>query len=158
VKYLFLTFFSLNVWAGETCDVKTSENVATKSKVINTNVPKYLEGAVIVVRQANGTESVVKAEEFKVVPRKRQVLVTELTSKTIKVCQSNRQSRVSLHVGKGPQGGLDRDASASTVEVESQFGVLGGLQYQYRFEDSNWSISGQLQSNETGLLGVGYDF
>lgn len=160
MKYIIMFLVSVNVWASENCQVDTMESRATKKTVITTDVPKYLEGAVIIVRLADGRATTVPAEKFKVVPRQRQALVTEVTTSTLKVCQDHNNHRVSLHAGKGPQGGLDRDNSQApnVVKVESQFGAVGGVQYQYRFDNSHFSASGQLQTNETGLVGIGYDF
>lgn len=162
VIMIYLTLlFVVPVLAQESCDEETTGTQVTGQKEINTDVPNFLKGATIIVKLKDGTETKVPAEKFKVVPRKQQFLVTATETSTLKTCTKNVSSprhRVSLHVGKGPLGGLDRkNPSVKDVTVESQYGGMGALQYQYRLY-KDLSISGQVQSNDSGMIGAGLDF
>lgn len=160
-KLLIVTLLLLTgvAAASENCSTSESQEEVLDARDINTKAPKWLEGATIIVKLKDGSESVVSAEKFKVVPRKQQFIITAVQKRTETMCKNVDKNRVSLHAGKGPKGGLDRDNSMAPafVEVKSQFGAVGGLQYQYKF-DNDFSLSVQGQTNKTGLIGVGYDF
>ena len=128
-------------------------------KDINTDTPAWLKGAKIIVRKADGSESSVPAERFKVVPRKQQFIVEKfLTAKTL-TCTTNtpRKNRVSLLGGSGTKSGLDTSTSGTTTTVESRTGAVGGAQYQ-RMLGERLSLGIQGQTNETGSLLLGIDF
>lgn len=159
-----LALTSLSVLANNNKCIKTnslSEDVETQE--IKTDVPKFLEGATIIVRLADGTETKVPAEKFKVVPRKQQFLVTKVKSTDSVTCTEEVEKisrhRVSLAAGKGPSGKLKSDTSnlPNQVSIESEVGLLGAAQYQYKF-DSGFSLGGQVQTNKSGLLLLGKDF
>lgn len=168
MKYalIFLTMFLTNAIAkAENCTEETSAAQVEETTEIKTDVPNHLKGAKIVVRLADGRESVVPAEKFKVVPRLQQYLVTKVSKNTVRSCTvvDSKKHRLSGLIGHGPTGHLDRSSDASKAVVESDNGVMGGIQYQYRFTDR---VSGAVQvqgtdfsrDNKTGLIGVGYDF
>ncbi len=162
MKYFIITtimLISMVSQAELTCDVQVSNEEVSDTLEIKTDVPKFLEGATIIVRLKDGTETSVPAEKFKVVARKQQFVTTATTKSVVHMCNDNSSSknRVSVHAGKGPKGGLNRSNDGKSVTVESQYGEVGGLQYQYKF-DNDLSLSGQVQTNQTGLIGVGYDF
>lgn len=139
----------------EDCQESVSQEKTIEQNQINTDVPKYLEGAVIIVRQKDGKESVVPAEKFKVVPRKQQFLITR-TEKT-KTLSCVKRNRASLVVGRGSKPGLDSSTNGSVVEVESRVGAVGGLQFQ-RLLNKTLSVGGQVQTNKTTSVLLGIDF
>jgi hypothetical protein len=126
---------------------------------ISTDTPNHLKGAVIIVRQKDGRESVVPAERFKVVPRKQQFIVTTLETNSTISCTTNepRKNRVSLLGGHGAQEGLTSTKTGTTVTVESNVGLVGGAQYQRMLSD-RVSVGVQGQTNKTGSLLIGLDF
>jgi hypothetical protein len=148
---LFLLLMTpLAVHAGESC---TSEQVA-EQRDINTNVPNHLKGAKIIIRQADGSESIVPAEKFKVVPRKQQFV----TTKTTMLCRASEKNRVAALGGYGPTGALkNRKEDTKTTVVDTKEGVVGGLQYQRKLNDK-FSLGVQGQSNKTFSLIFGFDF
>jgi hypothetical protein len=116
----------------------------------------------VVVLDARGREVLRQpTEKVKVVPRQQQFLVTKVNQETTRTCSSSsdKLNRVSLIGGYGPKGTLDTDNSASPgkVTIESQTGVVGGLQYQRKITDK-LSVGVQGQSNQTGSLLIGIDF
>jgi hypothetical protein len=143
----------------DSCKLKdSSAEVAEEQLEIKTDVPSHLKGAKIVVRLADGRETVVPAEKFKVVPRVQQFVVTKTKKTDTLVCKGDvNKNRLSVHAGNGPREGLTTKNHGSFVEVETDVGAVGGLQYQ-RLVTDKISVSGQVQSNETVLLGVGVDF
>jgi hypothetical protein len=151
------------VFASETCSTSSGAETVEETKEITTDVPAHLKGATIIVRTADGKETSVPAEKFKVVPRKQQFLVTKTKQTDKTMCSTDpAKNRVSLLAGNGPKEGLDRSKTATTVTVESRTGAVGGLQYQ-RLTDLKvlgmpLSVGGQLQTNESALVNVGLDF
>jgi len=146
--------------AGEpACSEQTSAEQVTGQLEINTDVPSHLKGAVIIVRRADGKESQVPAERFKVVPRKQQYLTTRTERNKVVSCTTNepRKNRVALLGGHGTQEGLKSTTNGSTTEVESNVGLVGGAQYQRMITD-RLSVGVQGQTNKTGSVLIGVDF
>lgn len=152
MRYLImlLSLYAYSIQSYATCDVSQ----VTESRSIDTTVPKHLKGAKIIVKQADGTESVIRSEEFKVVPRKQERLITK---ETVTCVQKSRRNRVSLVAGRGPKPGLDYRSEGNSVEVESRVGLVGGVMYQRELTD-RWSIGVQVLTSKTLLGVVGYDF
>lgn len=168
MKYaiIFLTMFLTNAIAkAESCTEQSSAAQVEETTEIKTDVPKHLEGAKIIVRLADGRESVVPAEKFKVVPRLQQYLVTKVSKNTVRSCVSyeQRRNRVSALAGYGPTGNLDRGGDVNKATVESDHGAIGGAMYQ-RLLTERLSIGVQVQGtdlsrdNKTGLGTLGYEF
>jgi hypothetical protein len=151
------------VLAAENCSTSVGSEQVEEQLEIKTDVPKHLIGATICVKLADGKESCVPAEKFKVVARKQQFIVTKTSQKEITTCSAEQEkNRISLLAGKGAQEGLDVTRNASQVTVESRVGAIGGLQYQRKLDvkllNMPVSVGGQLQTNESALLNVGLDF
>lgn len=138
------------------CSNTSDAEVVKETTEITTDVPSHLRGAVIVVRLSDGRETTVPAEKFKVVPRKQQFIVAKTYQLNRQVCTPDK-NRLSLLAGKGPQNSLDVDKTGSKVTVETDYGAVGGLQYQ-RMVNDDISIGIQGQTNESILLNVGLDF
>ena len=155
--------------AKDECSTKTGDTVTTGQKVIDTKVPNHLKGAVIIVRRADGTESVVPAEKFKVVPRKQQYITTNTKTESVTQCLRETEklvqtevlrNRLSIGVGKGPKGGLSTDREGDRMTVETKTGAVGMLQYQRNLEtfDDRLNVGAQIQTNKSILGSVGTDF
>jgi hypothetical protein len=155
---IFVLSFAVSVaaLADDNCSTTSKAETVEETREIKTDVPKHLVGATICVKQADGRESCVPAEQFKVVPRKQQFLVTKTKQENKLVCGPDK-NRVSLLAGNGPKEGLDRSKTATTVTVESRVGAVGGLQYQ-RLITEDISVGAQVQTNESVLLNIGLDF
>jgi hypothetical protein len=162
---------SAPAFAKDECSTKTSDAVTTGQLVIDTKVPSHLKGAVIIVRRADGTESVVPAEKFKVVPRKQQIITTNTKTESVTQCTKETvveklvqtealRNRLSIGVGKGPKGGLSTDREADKVSVETKTGAVGLLQYQRNLQslDDKLNIGAQIQTNKSVLGTIGKDF
>ena len=145
--------------AAESCVTSSQSEEVLETTVISTDVPSHLKGAIIIIVQADGKQSAVPAEKFKVVPRKQQRIVSKVATSTIKLCQtpSEFKNRVSLLAGRGTKSGLDKSASLTRVDIESRIGAVGGLQYQ-RLLTEKISVGVQGQTNQTGSLMIGLDF
>jgi hypothetical protein len=163
----FIIFFILCLpafaIASENCSTTSEAESVEERLEIRTDVPSHLKGATIIVRRADGKETSVPAEQFKVVPRQQQFIVTKTKQHDKTLCSAQiNKNRLSVLAGNGPKEGLDRTNNGSTVTVESRVGTVGGVQYQ-RLTDVEvlgmpLSVGGQLQSNESALIGVGLDF
>jgi hypothetical protein len=141
------------VLAAEECTPIKME-VTEETQEISTEVPKYLKGAEIVVKQTDGTTRTFSAEEFKVVPRKRQQIVSKV-DRTLRCTLPEKKNRFAVVAGSGAQGGLNRKNEPGKVTVESRVGEVMGLQYQRRV-GSKATIGAQITSNDTilGIIGV----
>jgi hypothetical protein len=162
MKYIILALLMTQVSYAETNDCTSQESAAEAKEMleIKTDVPSHLKGAVIIVRLADGRETTVPAEKFKVVPRMQQFVVTKTEKTKVTSCVTNKpnKNRVSLLGGHGTKEGLDsRQVNPNLVEVESRTGLVGGLQYQRMLND-RISVGVQGQTNETGSLLIGLDF
>lgn len=152
----FLLFFPTLAIAD--CVTTSGQETVEDKLVISTDVPKHLEGATITVKLKDGTISTVPAEKFKVVPRHQQYLVTKVKQTDQTMCKADKEkNRLSAMIGQGPKPGLTYSRSAHEVDVESRVGTVGGVQYQ-RLLNDKWSLGVQGQSNQTGLINLGYDF
>lgn len=162
MKTLFAVFFVLvsSALAAEpVCTTTESAIEATRTRTLDASVPGFLKGATITVKLADGRESTVPAEKFKVVPRAQQFVV-EHTEHVIRTeCSSNtpNKNRVSGLIGHGAQAGLSSSVSGPTTEVESNVGLVGGAQYQRMLNDT-LSVGVQGQTNKTGSILIGIDF
>jgi hypothetical protein len=145
--------------AKEECNTSSKQEEVKETQLITTDVPSHLKGATIIVRLADGRESKVPAESFKVVPRKQQRIVTKLETKVSSFCRQtlDNKNRISLLGGHGPNGRVEKTVSTDQVEVETRNGIVGGLQYQ-RSLNEKLSIGVQGQTNRTGSLMIGLDF
>lgn len=138
------------------CEESQNAEEVTETRELKTDVPSHLKGATIIVRTADGRETSVPAEKFKVVPRVQQFLVTKTKQQNNKICTPEK-NRISLLAGNGPKEGLDRSKSGTTVTVESRTGAVGGAQYQ-RLLTERISVGAQVQTNESVLVNIGLDF
>jgi len=140
MKHLLIALMMISApaLAQESCQVKSQD--------VNTPVPKELKGATIIVRTKDGKERKMKAEEFKVVPRKQQFKVTE------------KQAPCSPAV-------IEREVTVEKiVEVpakEKKNMVIGGLSYDYTNLSNEISTSGntntvKLYSNKGPVGDIGY--
>jgi len=140
------------------CSTTVDEEVVQSQLEIKTDVPKHLKGATIIVRTADGKESVVPAEKFKVVPRKQQFIVNKTSQLQVTMCKAEvRKNRIGVAVGRGTKSGFDRSSTPNSQTVSTKVGDLGAAQYQ-RLVTERLSINGQVLSNDSGLIGVGWDF
>lgn len=170
MKFLIAAFITLLLSSIAIADCTTDEgeyNGETFTE-IKTDVPKFLEGATIIVRLKDGKESTVPAEKFKVVPRQQQFIVSKVvrhkvtTCETVVVKDGGKKNRISGVLGKGPRNGLSKTVNGTTTAVENQYGVTGGAMYQRQTDlklfDLPVSIGVQIQENATGLGVIGLDF
>jgi len=154
---LFSILLVFSGYAFADCSETTSAEAVDQVFELTTDVPSHLKGATITVKLADGRESTVPAEQFKVVPRKQEFIITRTKQTTTKLCKDSQKNRVSLVAGKGPKGSLQTDRSGNKLTVEEQIGAVGGLQYQRKLNE-RISVGIQGQTNETGSLLLGLDF
>lgn len=160
MKFILTALLMISTaYAGENCTTRSDEGTVQETTVITTDVPAHLKGATIVVRLANGKESSVPAEQFKVVPRVQQRLITKVQTKELTVCKEilDNKNRVSLLGGQGLTGSLDKNIGLAGASVKSNTGLVGGLQYQRSITD-RISVGVQSQTNKTNSLMIGVDF
>lgn len=145
--------------SGENC-TRSSHNYEVKDTIlITTDVPSHLKGAKIIVRRADGVETAVPAEMFKVVARKQQHIISRVHETSLFSCKEtlDNKNRISLLGGHGAKAGLDKDVNANTATMKTRTGFVGGAQYQ-RSLSERISVGVQGQTNKTGSVMIGLDF
>lgn len=85
-----MIFTTFGAYAAEDCKQEVQEVSHQEEVDLNTDVPKGMEGAVIIVRSKDGRESSVPIEKFKVVPRKQQLMYTKVVSKSKSICEGGK--------------------------------------------------------------------
>lgn len=156
-KILIFLLAPLSVFAN--CDVSSNETVDQETLSISTDVPKHLIGAKITITLADGTTSTIPAEQFKVVKRQQQFIVTKTKEKTVMTCSVKKggenKNVISLMGGYGLVGGLKKEREPSKIEVETKNGPSAGIQYQRRILDRFYlGVQGQTNGVGSGLLGI----
>lgn len=152
------------VQASEECSDYSQTESKEETTDVNTDVPKGMNGSVIIVRSPDGKETACPIEKCKVVFRKQQFVVNKTIVAIERTCKTTDRHRVSGLLGYGPKGGLNRDNSnaPNQVNVESRIGIVGGAQYQYKSDIKVFGLplSGgvQLQDNKLPSAIVGVDF
>jgi hypothetical protein len=157
---LLMTLLLANTSFAKECITTSSADEVKEKLEIKSDVPKHLKGAKIIVRLADGRESEVPAEAFKVVPRKQQYIVTKVSQNSTTMCSADpvhNKNRIAVLGGRGAKEGLDKTVRTNEVEIESRVGAVGGVQYQRLITD-RISVGGQVQTNKTGLISIGLDF
>lgn len=161
MRTLIVILFALTIATiafSQDCETVKAEKSVKEQLEIKTDVPNYLKGATITVRRSDGKESTVPAEQFKVVPRKQQFIVTHDLEATHLLCKgADYKNRVSALGGVAPNGKLSAAQVGTTAVVESQYGAVGGLQYQRKLGD-RFSVGAQVQTNQSALGILGFDF
>ena len=159
-KLLIMLLVTTNAYS-KSCVISSTQEEVKETRLISRDVPSHLKGAKIIVKLADGRESTVSAEDFKVVPRKQERIITKVETQSSLVCHETlnvtSKNRVSVLAGNGARAGLDRNGITNGTEVKSRTGFVGGLQYQ-RLLNEKISIGAQGQTNETGSLMIGLDF
>ena len=152
-----LTFIISLVMAGDCSNVQTT-NAEVQTKIITTDVPKHLEDAIIIVRTKDGRESQVSANQFKVVPRKQQHLITEVKTHTERVCKvSGKEKNLLMVGGRRDHQDLDIRVNGNTATVESQKGLVMDATYlRQNIFNTNLGVGAGVDTNGTlrGVVGV----
>jgi len=161
MRYLIFSVMltSLVSYANPECKTDLGEEEVKGQYNIDTKVPSHLKGAMIIVRRADGKESAVPAELFKVVPRKQQ-FITSKTQQLVKTsCEIKNlnRNRISVLGGAGPTGSVSKSTSGLTTTVDLDKGAIAGAQYQ-RLVTDELSVGVQVQSNKSGAVTIGIDF
>lgn len=144
MKYLIIAtvLMSVSAHAAETCGPKEVRVVEEKQDV-NTPAPKELEGATIIVKLKDGSFKEMKAEEFKVVPRKQQFKIKQRTVVQQAPCPTQSQpvivekTKVEKHkniISLTMNRSLtDYDVSSNgpgSFRIENKYELAVGLMYQ----------------------------
>lgn len=160
MKKLFILLMLCSIPALADCDITSSKSEDLDKLVISTDVPAWLKDGTIIIRKANGEESKVSTNLFKVVPRKQQFIVTKTKQTDTLHCGAEKSyaNRFSALGGSGPKGNLTTtQVSPSQVRVETNSGFVGGLQYQRKLSN-RFSVGAQVQTNESASMLLGIDF
>jgi hypothetical protein len=128
-------------------------------------VPKYLEGATVVVKLKNGKIYEYKSEEYAVIPRS-SIGTTLALQDTVKKFKKkieneeiveNKKNRIFGIVGRGATGELDAKTDGSKYSIEQDRGAVWGLGYQRKVND-NFNLGIIIQNNQTTSFSLGKDF
>ena len=156
--FILILLFNL-VFASDCTDVQTT-NAEVQTSEITTDVPKHLQDAVIVIRLKDGRESKVSSNQFKVVPRKQQHLITEVKTHTERVCKvSGKEKNLLMVGGRRDHKNLDTRVNGKTVTVESEKGlVLDAAYMRQNIFDTNLGVGAGVDTNGVVKGLVGFEF
>lgn len=169
MKYLIATIivmFSASAYAQQSCEIKEIK------QDVNTPAPKELEGATIIVKLKDGTTREMKAEEYKVVPRKQQFKVKERVAVEVAPCPERKQTEplivertkvekqkniVSLLLNRSVTDYDFNQTGPGSFLVESRYELAVGLMYQRNvYQDVYLGV--QADTNKSLGLNLGYGF
>jgi hypothetical protein len=139
--------------------------VMTSFEAKSKEIPKYLEGATVVVKLKNGKTYEYKSEKYAVVPRENLEInalkvagFNKLHKKIVnKEIVKNKRNRVFGLLGQGPTGGLDVSTNGSRYKIEHDKGNVLGIGYQRKLNETI-NLGVQIQDNDTKSLSLGFDF
>jgi hypothetical protein len=152
---MFNIDFSHAVSCGQT-EIKTSTE---KSEVeVFTSVPSHLKGAKIVIVKADGSQEILKAEDYMVVKRKhtRPILREKVSSNTLQCQNTSVKNIISLKAINSyanPEKKLNGNKGTISIERESTLGA----QYQRNLgKDIFLGVEGDLNQGAGIILGIGF--
>ena len=171
MKYLIIAMtvmFSTQAFAQGSCETKV-ESVDEVREDVNTPTPKELEGATIIVKMKDGTTREMKAETFKVVPRKQQLKVKKETitknvnckplvvTRTVEREVTVRQKNIiSLTVARAVSD-YDIEQQGNSVHIENRFKPVVGLMYQRNVIGSVYlGVAADLNRSLGANIGLGF--
>jgi hypothetical protein len=153
---LSMHFLSASLLYAQDCTTQTKDVVYA----VNSQLPKHLQGATIIVRTKDGRESSVPAERFMVVPRKQYTKVGQSSDTMCKA--KSRKNSVMVGV-RNDHAGMDAITKTTptsvSAKVESKKALTPDLQY-YRREilDSHLGLGAGVDANGTLRGIIGLDF
>ena len=146
------------------CSEKTITQTNPVKYEVNKNLPKYLQGATITVRLANGKETTVPAERFAVVPRVQQFVVGQAvnTSKTLTCKAKVNKNTVSVGMRKDVTG-LSKQASVipngQQLKITQDKELIPDINYYRRnVLDSHLGAGVGVDTKGVPRIQVGFDF
>lgn len=161
---LAMHFSAFSLVNAQECSEQVSTQVNPVKYQVNKNLPKYLQGATITVRLANGKETTVPAERFMVVPRQQQFVVGQAvnTSKTLTCKAKSRKNSIMVDARRdftGVSKSSSSTANSQTLKVSTEKALVPGLNY-YRREvlDSHLGLGAGVDANGTLKALIGLDF
>lgn len=156
----FSIFFLVVMFAraGQQCIEEKSTIFQDVLYRVDTDMPAHLKGAKIIVRLADGRESIVPAERFKVVARRQQFLAgkNEITSKS-KKCKLDDKKNIVYVGAKRELGDLETKVSGNTAKVESKRTLTPSVNYiRRKVLNSDLNVGGGVDKNGQvqGTLGL----
>lgn len=128
-------------------------------------VPKYMRDAVITVTLKDGKTYTFSGNEYKVVKRGAKKVAAPVAvaspspekSEPKKSEERSYKNRVTLIVGHGLTGKMKDSHTPSTVDVEQDRDVIGGLVLQHDLKN-DYHLMGGGMTNRTFFLGIGKGF
>lgn len=157
IMFLMLTSvsFANELSCGET---KTISSLEKEEMDVNTEVPKHLLGAKIILKKADGTEEVLKAEDFMVVKRKhkRPVYKEKIATSSLKCKTDSVKNIVSLKGVRSyanPESKLEANKGTLSIERETTLGA----QYQRNIGKNVFlGVEGDLNRGAGVMIGLGF--
>jgi len=120
----------------------------------------YMKDGVIKVTLKDGKTYTFSLNDWKVVPRVQEPVEVKPVAPAVVYLPAEKveekKNRVTLHGGYG-QTGLKTELSPGMAKVSHERGIVFGGTYSRKVTDK-YSISGTALSNQTFMLGLGYDF
>jgi hypothetical protein len=141
------------------CTVQTEK---LKKAVETVKTPEAFENSKIKRRLKDGSTQEFDGNDYQIVPRQQERYKKVVESINVPANSSKKRmpNRLSLLLGVGPEADMSRaQGPATRVVVEHENVPVIGLQYMRDImslsENVDLSVLGQIQSNESALIGLG---
>lgn len=153
---------AISLAEAQECTTTNSEIVQDVVHNVNKDIPKHLRGATIIVRQADGRETSVPAEQFMVVKRKQYTVAGQNRLVMSKLRCDKDQKKNILYVGaKRELTDLETKTNAvnKSAQVDSLKTLTPSLNYMRRKvldSDLNLGIGIDKNSQVGGTIGLDF--
>jgi hypothetical protein len=150
----------VNMIFAQDCTETVGQEQVEKVQQISTDVPKHLVDAVIIVRTKDGRESQVSANQFKVVPRKQQFIVTETSKLSKQVCKVDvKDKNMVILGGRRDHTGLTKEVNGNVGVLSSERGAVFDAGYMRKnLFGTPLGVGGSVDTNGTLRGTVGVEF
>lgn len=147
--------FAQGMSCGQT---QTTSSLEKKDVEVFTSVPSHLKGAKIILVKADGSQEVLKAEEYMVVKRKhtRPMMSEKVTSNTLQ-CQNTSVKNIVSLKAINSYGNPNKSINGQKGNISISRETTLGAQYQRNLgKDIFLGVEGDLHQGAGLMIGFGF--
>lgn len=154
-----MVMFSMSFAQAMSCgQTKVTSSLEKKDVEVFTSMPSHLKGAKIIIVKADGSQEVLKAEEYMVVKRKHtRPMISEKVSSSTLQCQNTSVKNIVSLKAINSYGSPEKSLSGNKGKISIEREPTLGAQYQRNLgKDIFIGIEGDLNQGAGVLLGIGF--
>lgn len=138
---------------------KTTSSVFEHTAVeVFTKMPESLKGGKIILVKADGSQEILKTEEYMLVKRKhtRPFIIEKVATSTL-MCKDNKVNNILSLKAVNSYGDPDKNISGSKGKISTSRETTLGAQYQRNLGKNIFlGVEGDLNQGAGVLLGIGF--